>query len=351
MKRAFLVLLVVVAVFMLFAATKVGADGTGSCISSPDSRSFDCRGYHVETVPRIGDFPVIRNTGTATNPVFQSVFQYNITPIIGQKPNPVNWVDILIPTCTPGLNPISSSSNCTPQTCYTNMFTGGSGDPLSGFGLGLITENTWKWDWTLSSKLKGVTSGTVTLTLPGIVYAATGTMFLKLNLLSFNYPFGQILAPSCSQTTATNSPAVPQTLQREETIDGLAVCIQSSDGSGCPTSVSNCENGTGSPCVCTGGTLVPWDKLSNSDISIVSTEQIEQVWTDSDTRCQLTYMITGPTLQLGSPITPSSTITLEPLAVPACSTYSCATCPLTRLSSPCHKAYVGAGGYQSCKCY
>lgn len=238
MKRTFIVLSFMVAVCMLFAAAKVSADGTSaSCTSSPNSRSFVCRGYRVETVPLSGDFPNIHQIGvdTKNNPVFESVFTYKITQI-DRKANLVNWADILIPACAG--NP--SHSSCTTLSCSGNMFTGGSGDPFTGFGLGLTTDNTWKWDWTLSSKLKGVTGGTVSLTLPGKLYASEGTMLLKLSLLNFNYPFGQILAPSCSAISQVSSPSVPLTTQKEINFGDINVCFESPDQSSCPANIYSC---------------------------------------------------------------------------------------------------------------
>ena len=284
MKKICLVLSVIVAVLMLFPAVKVNA----ACDPNlPPGWCFEKNGYKVEIVPFDGNFP---DTSSGN-----SVFKYKITKI-DPKANSVNWVDILIPsTCNPNLDPISYV--CTSQTCYGKMFIGGSGDPLTGFGLGLTTDNTVKWDWTISSKGKGVPGGTVSLTLPGILYASKGNMLLKLGLLNFSYPFGEILAPSCGQVPAqVFPPQVPHATKKQEKISDIEVCIESTDQSGFPTSVYSCDPPpVGTPptpaCDCPEGKRDYWVKKPLAELQIVAST-LKQVWIDPDPRSPATYIIT-----------------------------------------------------------
>jgi len=282
MKKICLVLSVIVAVLMLFPAVKVNA----ACDPNlPPGWCFEKKGYKVEIVPFDGNFP---DTSSGN-----SVFKYKITKI-DPKANLVNWADILIPACMPDLDQISY--NCDPPNCSGKMFTGGSGDPLTGFGLGLTIDNTVKWDWTISSKGKGVPGGTVSLTLPGILYASKGNMLLKLGLLNFSYPFGEILAPSCGQVPAqVFPPQVPHATKKQEKIsgieDGIEICIESTDQSGFPTLVYNCDV-QGPACDCLEENRYYWVKYPLSALQILP-GKLQQVWIDPDPRSPATYIITS----------------------------------------------------------
>jgi hypothetical protein len=283
MKRTFILLSIMIALLMPFAVTKVGADCTDPL---PPGGYFESRGYRVE-IQRDADcnFPKIVGGN--------SVFEYKITKIDPKVKDLVNWVDILIPsTCTPNLNP--TSYGCTPLNCYGKMFTGGSGDPFSGFGLGLTAQNTWKWDWTLLSKLKGVVNGTVSLTLPSTVYASKGNMFLKSGLLDFRYPFGEILAPACGLVPAqVFPPQVPATSTKTESMPfngvEVSVCIESNDSSGCPTSVFSCPGNTS--CDCSTDSRILWTKEPFSDVK-VDPMHLKQLWMDFDPRCPTVFITT-----------------------------------------------------------
>jgi hypothetical protein len=277
---------------MFFAATKVGA----ACDPNlPPGWCFENKGYQVSILPDSdGNFPVIDTNGN-------SVFAYHFKKIDPKVKDFVNWVDILIPsTCTPNLNPSSYvcyKDQTSPQSCYGNLFTGGSGDPLSGFGLGLTTENTWKWGWALSTKFKGLQEGTVSLTLPGRVYASKGNMFLKLSLLDFRYPFGDILAPSCGLVSAqVFPPQVPLATKKQEKISGaessVEICIESTDQSGLPTSIYSCNAENTHACDCPEGDKDFWGKYPLSELQIVAST-LQQVWIDPDPRSPATYIITS----------------------------------------------------------
>jgi len=285
MKRTFIVLSFMVAVCMLFAAAKVSTGQTStSCTSSPGFGSFQCKGYMVQTVPCSGAFPCIQQNGTdaSGNPIFQSVYKYTITQI-NPKADLINWADILIPVCEPS----PSSYSCTALPCSGDLFTNASGDPLTGFGLGLTTDNTWEWNWTIQSKGKGVTGGTVSLTLPGIQYASPGGMLLKLGLLDFRYPVGQILAPSCSATSQASSSSVPLTTQREINFGGINICLESTNQSSCPTTIYSCSV-SGDVCACPSASQQIWAQVNLG----ISAGHLNQVWTNSDPICPITLLHT-----------------------------------------------------------
>ena len=128
-----MVLSVLIAVLMLFSAAKVGA----ACGPNlPPGWCFEHKGYKVEIVPdNEGNFPKIVGGN--------SVYTYRITRTTWIRK--FRDVDILIPVCTrasgtqlPGL--------VDPPVCVGKFYKGGSGDPSTGFGSGLTTNDTWNWN-------------------------------------------------------------------------------------------------------------------------------------------------------------------------------------------------------------
>ena len=285
MKRTSTLLFVAVAFLMLFSATRVGAAVSCDPERKEKGECFESKGYVVEVVKTEGNFPQIVSGN--------SVFTYKITRT-NAKVKLVSHADILIPVCTPTLgSPISYS--CSPVSCSGTMYSGGSGEPLTGFGLGLSTENTWKWNWLWPLKWPiGLPSGTgtVSLTLKGNLYASQNPMLIMVGLLKSEFPYGQILAPSCGQIPAeTFPPQVPLATKKEEQIGDVKVCSETTDQSGCPTRVYSCPPAYSGPtCGCPNPVL--WEQKPLSDISIVATT-LQQVWTDPDPRCPATYIITS----------------------------------------------------------
>jgi hypothetical protein len=125
------------------------------------------------------------------------------------------------------------------------------------------------------------------LTLPGKVFASTGTMLLKTSLLNFTYPFGQILAPSCSAVSQVASPSVPLTTQREISFGSIDVCFESPDQSSCPTKIYSCSKPGYSACNCPSGSEQFWTEV---DLGIGAEHRLSEVWTNSDPRCPITLL-------------------------------------------------------------
>jgi hypothetical protein len=274
-----------VAVLMLFAVSGAGAVVNCDPERKEKEECFESNGYVVEVVKDAeGNFPQTVNG--------DSVFTYRITRVDSRK-KLVSHADILIPVCTPPLGrPIDFK--CEPVSCTGQEFFGGSGEPFTGFGLGLTTEDTWKWNWLWPLRwpigfIAG--TGTVSITMPGKVYASPNAMLVMVGLLKSDFLYGQILAPACALIPApTFPPQVPLATRREESAGGIAVCLESSDQSGCPTEVFSCSDDQVSVCACDPNLKILWDKISFSDIAIGPENPLNEVWTKSDPRCPLTYL-------------------------------------------------------------
>jgi hypothetical protein len=282
MKRRFILFFALGAILISFPTTKAIAD----CPAGLDpGRCFEAEGYRVETVPLQGPFPTINSEGN-------SVFAYKITSTT--KKRKVKEADILIPVCTPGLgNPIAFS--CGSPSCSGVMFTDGSGDPSTSFGLGLTVYDTWNWDWKEWWGDKP-TQRTISFTFRGKVYAAPNAILVKVESWNRNRkdnPFGQILAPSCALVSPpTFPPQVPLATKKEEQIGDVKICSESTDQTGCATKVYTCSDSSYSACNCPEESKQYWPQKSLSDIGVVM-GTLQQVWTDPDPRCPTTYMITS----------------------------------------------------------
>jgi len=275
MKKICLVLPVLIAVLTLFSATNV-CIGAGCDPTLPPGWCFENTktGYKVEVVSVTGDFPDIINGN--------SVFTYKITRITGTKR--FRDVDILIPVCTQSLgDPINPS--CSPRVCGVKFYKGGSGDPSTGFGLGLRTNDTLNWN--MFSDRDNIT---VSFTLAGKKFAAQNAMLVKTGLIFGDYTYGQILAPACAQTTVQEFPIeVPNTEKRDANILGIDLCIESTDKSGCPTKVYSCIDPVESACDCSDPTKqIVWNQETILDAS-VDQGKLRRAWSDRDSRCPKTY--------------------------------------------------------------
>jgi len=282
MKKICLVLSVMVVVLMLFAATKVGA----ACDPTlPAGWCFEDKGYRVviaypngDPIPKDGTFPVIVDGN--------SVYTYKITKITGKR---FRDVDILIPVCTQSLgNPIAWS--CSPPVCVGKFYKGGSGDPSTGFGLGLTTNDTWNWNM-LSER----DSITVSFTFKGKTYASQNALLVRVGLILREYVYGQILAPSCGLVSVqVFPPQVPLATKKQEKISDVEICIESTDQSGFPTSVYSCDPLlVGTPaCNCPEEKRDYWVKYPLSALHI-DPSTLQQVWIDPDPRSPATYIITS----------------------------------------------------------
>jgi hypothetical protein len=235
---------------------------------------FENNGYVVEIIPDgSGNFPQINNGN--------SVFKYMVTNIGGKL---VSKADILVPICQPvnfndptNLKVISSSPS---GTFYgPPNYSVGFGDPNTGFGLGLTTVSTWVWNGAV---------GTLSITLAGKVLASPNAMLL--NRGTANYAYGQILAPCCGIIGNQDfPPEVPRTTMKEMTIEGINVCVESTDESGCPTKIYSCAYDTVSPCGCAATDQVLWTKSTIKDLG-VSVGRLRQTWIENNPRCPMTFL-------------------------------------------------------------
>ena len=280
MKRTCIVLSVVVAVLMVFSATKVGA----ACDPTlPPGWCFESKGYRVEIaapdgtpIPKGGTFPAIVSG--------DSVYTYKISRTTAIRR--FRDVDILIPLCTESLgDPIAYS--CSPSACLGKFYKGGSGDPSTRFGFGLTTQDTWNWNM-LSEKTQMV----VSFTFKGIKYASQNALMGKVGLIFGDFFYGQILGPSCGQIPAqVFPPQVPLATKKQETISDVEICIESTDQSGFPTSVYSCSDTEIHACDCPSENRLAWEKKSLADLRIPE-GTLKQVWIDPDPRSPATYIMT-----------------------------------------------------------
>ena len=272
MKKIYLVLTVLVAVFTAFGAT----DASAACPEGqPYGWCFEHNGVQVEAVPTSQDptqFPQIVDGN--------SLFIYKITTLSGKQPN---FIDILIPLCTPDLgDPFNRTGGS--KYAYFNL---GAGDPNTGFGLGLSIYRTFQWSYS--------GTGYISFTLPGKVFSYPNALFL--NRGTGNYAWGEILSPACAQLPYHEfTQEVPYTVQKEVSNMGLDLCIESTDESGCPTSVFSCSDPSysGPVCGCPGvdptnpGSRTYWNKQSILDAEIPP-GKLRQAWSEHDSRCPRTW--------------------------------------------------------------
>jgi hypothetical protein len=274
------VLLVVVVVFILFAAARAGAVcdptlPTGWCFDGKN-RSGGDGGYMVQ-IANIDGSPILAG---GTFPVIDgnnnSVFTYLITKTTAKRH--LQHADILIPVCLESLfnplpNPICQIPPGTPSSCVGKFFTLGSGEPDTGFGLGVTTDDTWKWKWEWPDAGR---VGTASLTLKGILHAVPNAMLLKKD--DGGVVYGQILAPSCgSSPRQVFAPEVPLTTMKEEQIDfGFGELACSSSGKLCTTTSLVCSP-SGTPCTLPGyfdptcQTEQPGSQCVPNDLSVCQT--------------------------------------------------------------------------------
>jgi len=300
MKKICLVFSVLVTVLMLFSATKVGAQCTPDPLMyQPPGWCFE--GNDIEGIADWYSVQIANPDGTpiqsgGTFPVIvggKSVFTYKITKIPKSGAKVVGHIDILIPSCFKALAVAGVICNppCSSTTPF-NLYQPGAGDPSIGFGLGLKSDYTFKWNWPWASSM---TTGYVSFTLEGKVYASPNPALVKAGSSSPYFPYGQILAPSCGQVPAqVFPPQVPHATMKQEQISGVEdsveVCIESTDQSGFPTSVYSC-NVLGTPaCDCLELDRDYWVKKSLSELNIVAST-LQQVWIDPDPRSPATYII------------------------------------------------------------
>jgi hypothetical protein len=285
-----------VAVLMFLVVISVGVASATCPTCDPTSMAkgecFASHGYVIQVVKdSSNNFPQIDAGGN-------SVFLYNVTRCDTGKPL-VSLAGILIPECSPPVAPLKPiASKCLPVSCTGQEFFGGSGDPLTGFGFGLTTEDTWRWNWLWPLKWPlGLPqgTGTVSITMQGKVYASMNPMMVAAGLLRSNFPYGQILAPSCGLVTPPSFPAiVPQTTQSEVPLNpGLTLCLEGGDNSGCPTKVYDCGLNPATPCGCENKDF--WDDVGTlSNLQIPADQMIKQVSTKFDARCPITLLKVGP---------------------------------------------------------
>jgi len=276
----FMSVAVVFSLVLLFLATSAVAQ-IGRCDATLDApriqkgECFNNNGYVVEVIKDgSGNFPVINNDSN-------SVFAYKVTNVGGKS---VSKADILVPICQPvnfndplNLKIIASSPA---GTFYAPPdYPAGFGDPNTGFGLGMATVSTWVWNGAV---------GTLSITLQGKVLPSPNA--LLLNRGTANYAYGQILAPCCGIIGNQNfPPEVPRTTMREMTIEGIPVCVESTDESGCPTKIYSCGSATESPCGCAASDQELWTKDTIRDIG-VGVNKLRKTWIENNPRCPMTFL-------------------------------------------------------------
>jgi len=286
---------VLVGVLMLFSAIKVGA----ACDPTlPAGWCLEKNGYKIEVadpngtpIPSDGTFPVIVGGN--------SVYTYKITKTTAKRL--FNGVDILIPVCPQSLGNPSSYFCGTPKNhlCYGNLYTGGSGDPLTRFGFGLTTNDTWNW-----SMLTDQNTMTVSLTLRGIHYALPNAVLVKVGLIFSDFVYGQIATPSCGLITAqTFTIDVPKPGTTEQNTLGIDLCWEPAGESGCPANIFSCNYDTTDPsksvCYCDSGDRAPWTKKTFLDQGIDPLQHpLLQVWTRPDSRCPTTGSVNKGSCQI-----------------------------------------------------
>ncbi len=264
---------------LLFLATNAVAQ-TGHCDATSDAlriqkgECFNNNGYVVEIIPDgIGNFPRIDGSGN-------SVFAYKVTNVTGKS---MSKADLLVPICQPvnfndpdNLTIITSSPS---GTLYGPLaYPAGFGDPNTGFGLGLSTASTWVWNGAV---------GTLSITLAGKVLASPNA--LLLNRGTANYAYGQILAPCCGEIGNQEFlPDVPLNTMREMTIEGINVCVESTNESGCPTKIYSCDPDSESPCR-NCETKIEWTKGTIKDLG-VTVGKLRQTWHENNPRCPMTFL-------------------------------------------------------------
>ena len=266
-------------ILMLFATAKFGIAVTPTCDAArlAKGQCFARAGFVIEAVVDSHDnFPVINASGN-------SVFTYKITRTTSKKS--LGYPDILVPICSSTFQLLSAT--CNSKACSIKQFAQGTGDPLTGFGLGLVKNDTWRWQYLLAFG----TQATISFTLKGRVYASPGAMLLKMGLLDSDASaYGQILAPSCGLITPPVAPpVVPTTEMKQEQVGQgtrarVQICSEAPDAAGCPTLVYTCGDTS----------KTPWDKITLGEVTIDQTH-LQQLWTDPDPRCPGTYIVTGST--------------------------------------------------------
>lgn len=293
MKKICLVMPVLVGVLMLFSAIKVGA----ACdLTLPAGWCLEKNGYKIEVADKNGTpigsdgtFPVIEGGN--------SIYTYKITKTTAKRL--FNGVDILIPVCPQSLGKPSSYFCGTPKNhlCSGNLYTGGSGDPWTRFGFGLITNDTWNW-----SMLTDQNTMTVSLTLNGIHYALPNGVLVKVGLIFSDFVYGQIATPSCGLTTApTFTIDVPKPGTIEQNTLGIDLCWEPAGESGCPASIYSCSDDTVlSACNCPSGSPPReyWAKKTFLDQGITGAHPLLQVWTRPDSRCPTTHSVNQGSCQI-----------------------------------------------------
>lgn len=268
-------------VWLFLATNAVAQLGHCNATQFPDDlgriqrgECFENNGYVVEIIPDgSGNFPRIVNG--------DSVFEYSVINVGGKS---VTKADILLPICQPvnfndptNLKVISSSPS---GTLYgPPAYLPGFGDPTTGFGLGLSTVSTWVWNGAV---------GTLSITLAGKVLASRNA--LLLNRGTANYAYGQILAPCCGIIGNQDfPPEVPRTTMKEMTIEGINVCVESTDESGCPTKIYSCDSDTVSPCDCADADQELWTKGTIKDLGVTE-GKLRQTWIENNPRCPMTFL-------------------------------------------------------------
>ena len=172
------------------------------------------------------------------------------------------------------------------------MLDPGAGDLLTGFGLGLALNRVIRagWVWPL-----GAVQGTITLTIPGKLYASPNATLLVAGLLSSDYPYGQILTPSSSPSPVQNfaqnlAPQVPLTTLKEEAIGGLNICTKTQDAPGYPTEVFDCTDPFATACNCPDGNKRDWEFIPLSEVGIGAGSLIG-LGEDGDPRFPSAYIV------------------------------------------------------------
>jgi hypothetical protein len=157
-----------------------------------------------------GSFPVIDRAGN-------SVFKYTIN-----CETKIEDVLALFETCDPPLVPIEASTSRVGSSWYFNVPGVGDTDTVTCktyFGTGQMSFQTFEW------RKFSSTSGSVKVTLRGLVEAARGPMLLKRSCNATNWEYGEIKLPAC-KALYTLAPSIVESKTITGILNGAQVQIE-----------------------------------------------------------------------------------------------------------------------------
>lgn len=208
-----------IGVIVIVAVTILGVTQVGAVVSCTEEEigNFECfasapdGAYVVKAVKGSdGSFPIINGDGN-------SVFEYTIN-----CETKIEDVLALFQTCDPLLVPIAASTSRYGSSWYFNSPGRGDTDAFTCktyFGTGQMSFQAFEW------RKFNATSGSVKVTLQGLVEAARGPMLLKRTCFASNWEYGEIKLPAC-KALYTLAPSVVEDKTVTGLLNGAQVQIQ-----------------------------------------------------------------------------------------------------------------------------